>query len=150
LERRCALTRWAQRSPVVLSCLSGRRSEEFLTQLPPSSHPMATLEGGLLAWRALDLPVSGLKLARQAPQAPPPDGIFAHLRACFVAQLTETSLDQDAAQLDPMTLLTQCFERADCDSPPHDALTMGARLGSRRGALSAERHLLGDHRRQPR
>lgn len=113
-----ALTRWSQRAPVVLSCLSGRRSKDILTQLPPSDQPMATLEGGLLAWRAQELPVSGLQLARQAPQTPPPDGIFAHLRACFIAQLTETSLDRDTTPQDPMALLTQCFERADCDSPP--------------------------------
>lgn len=79
---------------------------------------MATLEGGLLAWRAQGLPVSGLQLERKAPATPPPEDIFAHLRACFIAQMTETSLDQDAAPLNPMTLLTQCFERAGCDSPP--------------------------------
>lgn len=114
-----ALTRWSQRTPVVLSCLSGRRSKEILTMLPPSSQPMATLDGGLLAWTAQGLPVSGLELERQAPATLPPEDIFAHLRACFIAQMTETTLDQNTnAPEDPMALLEQCFERASCDTPP--------------------------------
>lgn len=105
-----------ERQPVVLTCLSGRRSEQLVEELidhhdvDPSR--LATLEGGLLAWRAQDLPISGVDIFRHPPLHQPHENIFAHLRACFVAQLTETMLDHDAAVINPIDLLHQCLEEA--------------------------------------
>ena len=105
---------------VVLVCLSGHRSEEacqHLRSMIPQDL-VYSLEGGLLAWRSFQLPISGLNYQFN----PPPNmDIFSQIRACFVAQMTETMLDNEEHELfeNPMNLLNSCFQKQ--NTTPKDA-----------------------------
>ncbi len=67
LERQAE--RWDPHEPVVLVCRSGRRSERAVEQLRSLGfHRVASLTGGMLAWRASSLPTVRVR----APSAPPP------------------------------------------------------------------------------
>lgn len=66
LERQA--DRWDPQEPVVLVCRSGRRSERAVEQLRSLGfHRVASLTGGMLAWRASSLPT----VRAPAPTAPP-------------------------------------------------------------------------------
>lgn len=106
------VTKLALEAPVVLYCLSGHRSDaahQAITQRSPDLL-LYSLEGGLLAWSAAGHPVSGLNHAKSNQWTPETD-IFAQIRACFVAQMTETMLDNEDEDFEnPMHLLEMSFK----------------------------------------
>lgn len=65
---------WARDAPLVLVCRSGRRSERAAAQLRALGfRHVATLTGGMLAWKAASLPVTHDVLAAPPPTRPAAD-----------------------------------------------------------------------------
>ena len=81
--------------PVVLSCVSGRRSGDAIRALEPLLGTTMHLEGGLLAWGA-----TGFPMCYPEPHGPPVHDLAQELRSAFLAELVELALDRD--DLDPM------------------------------------------------
>ncbi len=81
--------------PVVLSCVSGRRSGDAIRALEPLLGTTMHLEGGLLAWGA-----TGFPMCYPEPHGPPVHDLAKELRSAFLAELVELALDRD--DLDPM------------------------------------------------
>ena len=106
----------AAQGPLALVCLSGRRSLELAQTLARrAEHPVASLDGGLLAWAAAGAPLSGKDIPRAPLDSSPPAALYAQLRSCFVAQLTETMLTREDDVTDnPLELLMRCFARVGC------------------------------------
>lgn len=99
LERQAE--RWDPREPVVVVCRSGRRSERAVEQLTALGfHHVASLTGGMLAWRASSQPTVTLP----APPRPPADDVI-------------------DASADPLTAL-----RAALDRPEGIVMTRAASL----------------------
>lgn len=84
--------------PIVLSCVSGRRSGNAVRALEPLLGPTRHLEGGLLAWSAQGFPISHPELC-EAPVAPA--SFHASFRSRYVAELVEAAVELDL-ELDPI------------------------------------------------
>ncbi|MCA9706831.1 MAG: rhodanese-like domain-containing protein, partial [Myxococcales bacterium] len=80
------------RTPVLV-CLSGRRAQHHASCDATQGGELAYLEGGVLAWAASGLPVSGVNL-QPSDDAPELADFPRHMAACFVGQLVEVSLDR--------------------------------------------------------
>lgn len=90
--------------PVVLACMSGRRSAEVLELTRDVGFAQVySLSGGVLGWSAAGLPLAGLG----APTEPAPDSLAAleqELISCFTAERIEVVLstgDEQALQQSP-------------------------------------------------
>ncbi len=108
----------ALEGPVVLYCLSGRRSAELRDRMGD----VLNLEGGILAWKAQGLsvcqedgPRSSLELTSCSRE------FLARLRSCFLGQSIETLLDQDM-EFDPLELFRRVLSEA--TSASHGALEL--------------------------
>ncbi len=94
--------------PVVLCCMSGRRSlQEARRHDDPS---VLSLSGGILAWQEAGLPATAtagdFNLVAASPAAPPELSVLRRaLLSCFVAEVAETA----SGTVDPVPLLEECF-----------------------------------------
>lgn len=90
--------------PVVLSCVSGRRSGLAVNALAPLLGPTRHLEGGLLAWGA-----AGFPLCHPEEHTPPTARTFhSTFRSTFLAELIQVSVDT-GFDLDPIGLLDYVY-----------------------------------------
>lgn len=97
----------ASASPVVLVCMSGRRSAELVGEFAARGIAMQTLDGGVLEWASHGLPLAGSQSSKPAEIEA---GLGQALRSCFVAQMAEMIAVSDLGDdIDPMALLEQCF-----------------------------------------
>ncbi len=100
--------------PVVLYCMSGRRSAELIEGLPePLARRVVNMEGGLLAWINADFSVAMSEdVEREPVHVTFEDGaaFLTGLRSCFIGQLVETILEFDL-DLDPLELFEQLEAR---------------------------------------
>ena len=85
--------------PVVLTCVSGRRSGLAIAALEPLLGPTRHLEGGLLAWSA-----SGFPLCHPEELSPPEGHFHARFRSAFLAEMIEVSVASDD-DVDPLASL---------------------------------------------
>ncbi len=93
-----------------LVCAAGARARSYAQQLADRhGHCPLVLQGGVLGWTAVGLPVSGRELTVPDAPMPEPDQYPRQLAACFVGELAEVALEQD---VDPLRLVHECFERA--------------------------------------
>jgi rhodanese-related sulfurtransferase len=98
-------------SGVVLVCLSGHRASlAWRTAL--RQKPVMVLDGGALAWGASGFPLAGSSLSQEVFEGVSTFSAFYRaLRACFVAEWIESSLNQNAeTSEDPVQLFAACFE----------------------------------------
>lgn len=119
--------------PVVLSCVSGRRSGLAVGALAPLLGPTRHLEGGLLAWGA-----AGFPLCHAEDRPPPAVRTFhASFRSTFLAELIQVSVDT-GLELDPLALLAHVYEAsgvAPAPAPPTPGPTGTWRLLDRAAGL---------------
>jgi rhodanese-related sulfurtransferase len=83
--------------PIVLLCLSGRRSGEVALQLQERGMARASsLAGGVLAWRAAGLPTVGVEEPdpEDVPVVDSAEELPRAVIACFVAETVEVALDR--------------------------------------------------------
>ena len=114
----------------VLVCATGRRSAKLLAAAREVfPRPITHLEGGVLEWSAEGLPTCGLRhpdLDALLQDIESTEDFRQALRSCFVAEMVERSLSEEAAEAsDVMALLARCYdaEGVDPDEPPSlDAL----------------------------
>ena len=97
--------------PVVLTCVSGRRSGLAIAALEPLLGPTRHLEGGLLAWSA-----SGFPLCHPEEHAPPPGHFHVRFRSAFLAELVELSVTTDA-DIEPLACLEYVYDALDMNVP---------------------------------
>lgn len=105
--------------PVVLTCLTGRRSLGEALHFPGGN--VRSMEGGLLRWQAAGLPVLGADgdfnfIANSTAKPPQLSQLKRALVACFVAEVIEAAEDDD---VDPMSLLDECFSLLGVDPEQH-------------------------------
>ena len=101
----------ASKHPVVLTCLSGKRSQAHQEQFKhyATGAPIEHMQGGLLLWKQ-HYPVAGLHVQPQDVSSTDPQALYLNLRACFIGQMTESMLDLDEASFeDPVKMLEACF-----------------------------------------
>ena len=124
LEGRLAAD-YRQGHPLVLACLSGRRSERLLSAVREQGFERVVhLKGGVLAWQAAGLPVCG------AAQTDPADlPAVADLRdfpraivSCFVAESVEAQLDGGEAIVDPKPIVEHIIDDSWRGAPTPEAL----------------------------
>lgn len=112
----------AAKHTVVLTCLSGKRSEARQRDLKlyTDHAPIEHLTGGLLGWLH-NHPVAGLDVHHHDISNMDSKALYLNLRACFIGQMTESmlDLDDDAMFEDPVKMLEDCFKQAGV--PPEDA-----------------------------
>lgn len=97
---------------IVLVCLTGRRSEAAAQELEQAGlRRVASLDGGILAWRAAGLPVCGVQdePAQALPRVHDVEGFIAVARSCAVAAWAEYSDTED--RFDPVRHVQQLFAR---------------------------------------
>jgi rhodanese-related sulfurtransferase len=99
--------------PVVLVCLSGKRSGSRLSQgFAQSTCDVRSLAGGMLAWRAAGLPTCGHSVV-SAEELVPLNGIGDFPRvvmSCFVAESVEAQLAAgDQELIDPRAVVETVF-----------------------------------------
>ena len=118
-----ALVERSEGQPIVLACLSGRRSRvvtEILAESGLVTEP-ANLSSGLLGWQAAELPVAGVgmrwEVGAEARRVPPP--ICRDIAACFMAEAIELSLD-GGVDVDPSQLFARCCAEANVDQHAPD------------------------------
>ncbi len=106
------------RRPIFV-CLSGARAYGYAESISPHvDGPVGYLLGGLLEWRARELPLCGRSLTDEAPTSGSrPDVAPLHLAAELVRELAALSL---GPELDPTALLRRCFLRAGVDPDAPD------------------------------
>jgi len=97
--------------PLVLVCLTGKRCRRLVPQIQSVGFSqVATLRGGLLAWRSAGLPVCGVDAPGPGERLPLED-LSEFPRAvisCFVAESVETQLDRGLESLmDPKSFVEQ-------------------------------------------
>ncbi|GEM_PF-2932090 len=83
---------------IVLVCLSGRRSAEMRDTLEAAcGRTFHNLEGGMLSWRAEELPTSGIALLEQTdiPKIESLEDFPKLVRSCFVAEWAMVVEDTD-------------------------------------------------------
>jgi rhodanese-related sulfurtransferase len=98
----------AAREPVVVMCLSGRRSTAQLARLKARGAAARELDGGLLAWRAAGLPVCEPLIVADAPTLGTLSDAPRKIASCFVAEQVELALDRDE-EIDALALLRAIF-----------------------------------------
>ena len=129
--------------PVVLCCMSGRRSLVEAERLAEGS--VLSLAGGMLAWQANGLPAAAIggdfNPIVSSPAAPPELVTLRRaLMSCFVAEVVETA----EGTIDPLPLLEECFSRVGVRS--EDA-TIGELVGVVEWAAARSRQLGSDYER---
>ncbi|MEZ4401372.1 MAG: rhodanese-like domain-containing protein [Kofleriaceae bacterium] len=103
--------------PVVLACVSGRRSGLAVAALAPLLGPTRHLEGGLLAWGA-----AGFPLCHSEEQPTPAPGRFhAAFRSTLLAELIQVSVDT-GYELDPLALLDYLYQASGVAPAPAPAV----------------------------
>ena len=109
------LLRWYQpHMPLVLVCMSGRRSERLLRRVRGIGfiqvHNMA---GGVLAWGAAGLPLAGSALPLpNTERTVNIDSLVRDISSCFVAEVVEHDLAADTFEMDfnPRQMVRDLFE----------------------------------------
>jgi rhodanese-related sulfurtransferase len=110
---------WGRRSPLVLACLTGRRSvtlAKALKEREPQLN-LANLTTGLLGWIAEELPVAGRGADYPSGyvHSPASPRICRAIASCFVAETVELSLDSGELNVDPMETFSECCVEAGVD-----------------------------------
>ena len=105
---------WANEAPIALCCLTGKRSAELVAKLPTALHPIISLEGGVLGWAELGLPMSGLGLRRQPPDELPVVNPYSPMRDRFTSQLVDALGHQACEEINPLELFAMCFVDEGC------------------------------------
>lgn len=129
--------------PVVLCCMSGRRSLAEAERLAEGS--VFSLAGGMLAWQADGLPAvatAGDFNPIVSSHAVPPElaSLRRALMSCFVAEVVETA----AGAIDPLPLLEECFALVGVRA---EEATVGDLVGVVEWAAARSRELGNDYDR---
>ncbi len=121
--------------PLVLACLTGRRSGELASlMIQHGIDRVANLEGGVLGWQAAGLPVCGAGVVDpdRAPRIASLADLPRRIVSCFVAEAAEAALDADASPLDdPRAIVETLLATARSGDGLHPAAVIEAleRLG---------------------
>lgn len=102
-----ALVRGCHSIPV-LYCTSGLRSAKMI-ESRFEGLPVCSLDGGVLAWRASDLPSCDF-LQECEEDVDEADQFIVAMRSCFIGQTVETTLDL-GLETDPLDLFQSCVNR---------------------------------------
>lgn len=129
--------------PVVLCCMSGRRSLVEVERLAERS--VFSLAGGMLAWQADGLPAVATAQDFNpivCSSAAPPElaSLRRALMSCFVAEVAETA----AGAINPLPLLEECFALVGVDA---EEATVGDLVGVVEWAAARSRELGNDYDR---
>ncbi len=95
-------------TPVVLACVSGRRSRELAIDLAAQGVEVVDLAGGLLAW-AVEHPICTVPVVAPTVDALPLDAFVRQVRSCFVVEAVESGA-LEAEAVDPLAALQAVFD----------------------------------------
>ena len=112
--------------PLVLACLSGRRSQRLLSAMREEGFEhVAHLKGGMLAWQGAGLPVCGAAQIDpdELPEVADLNDLPRAIVSCFVAESVETQLDGGGTSIvDPRPIVERIIDDSWRDAPTTAAI----------------------------